>query len=288
MRWEGRRRSGHVDDRRRRRAPRAVTGGAIVILLAVLVWLLGGDPTPLLQEVSVSTGGDRAGALGPSRSGEDRLAELAAVVLADTEDAWGRVFAAAGSRYEPPTLVLFEDRVDSACGYQSSAVGPFYCPADRKLYLDLSFFRELDRRFGAPGDFAQAYVVAHEVGHHVQALLGIDRAASRLAEGRPRDERSAISVLQELQADCLAGVWGHHAARQRDFLERGDIAEGLDAAAAIGDDAIQRQAGRVVRPDAFTHGSSGERVGWFRRGLESGSVADCDTFAVAGVPLAGR
>ena len=188
----------------------------------------------------------------------DPAAEFVAVVLGDTEETWNRVFSQAGRRYEEPVLVLFEDAVRSACGGASSASGPFYCPADRKVYLDLSFFRELDQRFGAPGDFAAAYVVAHEVGHHVQTLLGINRPG----------------VAMELQADCLAGVWGHHANRKQ-LLDPGDVEEGLGAAAAIGDDRLTR--GRVS-PENFTHGTSEQRARWLRRGLETGDINSCDTF----------
>ncbi|MFY0573257.1 neutral zinc metallopeptidase [Cystobacter fuscus] len=186
-----------------------------------------------------------------------------------------------GVRYVEPRLVLFSDAVESACGFQESAVGPFYCPGDQRVYLDLGFFQELDERFGAPGDFAQAYVVAHEVGHHVQNLLGVsERVQARRA--RSRADANALSVLQELQADCFAGIWAHHAQKQRQVLERGDIEEGLTAASAIGDDTLQRRAGGHVVPESFTHGSSAQRVSWFRRGFEQGSLEACDTFGAAG------
>jgi predicted metalloprotease len=193
------------------------------------------------------------------------------------EETWTEIFARAGDRYEPPVLVLFNDTVQSACGSATAATGPFYCPADRKVYLDLSFFRELDQNFGAPGDFAQAYVVAHEVGHHIQNLLGVNAQVARLQQQVSKAEANALSVRLELQADCYAGVWGHYAARQ-DMLEPGDAEEGLRAAAAIGDDRLQRQSqGRVV-PESFTHGSSEQRMEWLRRGLASGRIEDCDTF----------
>jgi len=199
------------------------------------------------------------------------------VVLKDTEDTWTTIFRSNGSRYEEPTLVLFSGATNTACGLGQSAMGPFYCPGDRKVYLDTSFFEELDQRFGAPGDFAQAYVIAHEIGHHVQNLLGVSDRVSSARQRGGRAEANALSVRLELQADCYAGVWGYYAA-QRDLLQPGDAEEGLRAAAAIGDDRLQRQTqGRVV-PESFTHGSSEQRVSWLKRGLESGQIQSCDTF----------
>ena len=195
-------------------------------------------------------------------------------MLADTEETWNRVFSSAGRQYQEPVLVLFEDAVRSACGSASSASGPFYCPADQKVYLDLTFFRELDRRFGAPGDFAQAYVVAHEVGHHVQNLLGINRQVQQAQQGGNRAGVNALSVQLELQADCLAGVWGHHA-NKKQLLDAGDVDEGLGAAAAIGDD---RLTGGRVSPESFTHGTSEQRARWLRQGLQTGDINSCDTF----------
>ena len=197
-------------------------------------------------------------------------------MLADTGDAWRQIFAQNGATYDEPVLVLFENAVRSACGAASAAVGPFYCPADRKLYLDLSFFRELDRRFGAPGDFAQAYVIAHEVGHHVQTLLGTSSRVQQMRSRLPEGEANELSVRQELQADCYAGVWGNRA--RQGLLEEGDIEEGLRAAAAIGDDRLQKQAQGYVVPDSFTHGSSEQRQEWFYRGFRSGDPDQCDTF----------
>ena len=197
-------------------------------------------------------------------------------VLADTEDTWGDLRAGRTPLREP-VLVLFERAVQSACGIASSAVGPFYCPGDHKVYLDLTFFRELDQRFGAPGDFAQAYVVAHEVGHHVQTLLGLSNRVSQMRSRMSDEQANALSVRQELQADCYAGVWGHHAAR-RDLLEPGDVEEGLRAAAAIGDDRLQKQGQGYVRPESFTHGSSAQRQEWLMRGLKTGDINQCDTF----------
>jgi hypothetical protein len=242
--------------------------------------LLGGDPVQVLEgleQAQIPMGGDVEQYGTPSPE-ENEQAEFVSVVLADTEDTWGALFARGGRQYQPPRLVLFSGAVDSSCGFASAAVGPFYCPADRKVYVDLGFFRELDERFGAPGDFARAYVVAHEVGHHVQNLLGVMDQVQQMSGRLGEVERNQLSVLQELQADCLAGVWGHHAERERDLLESGDVEEGLAAASAIGDDTLQRQAGGRVQPESWTHGSSAQRVQWFRRGFESGRVEDCDTF----------
>jgi predicted metalloprotease len=200
-------------------------------------------------------------------------------VLADTEDAWGAIFQAAGRTYEPPSLVLFSGAVESACGFAQAAVGPFYCPGDRQVYIDLSFYQELQSKFGAPGDFAQAYVIAHEVGHHVQTLLGISERTMAARQRASEAEANALSVRQELQADCFAGIWAHNADRSRQLLESGDIEEGLNAAAAIGDDRLQKQSRGYISPESFTHGSSQQRVTWFKQGFESGRVDSCDTFA---------
>ena len=214
----------------------------------------------------------------PAPTGYDQEADFVAVVLGDTEDTWHRIFESRGSRYVPPTLVLFADAVRSACGFNSAAVGPFYCPADRQVYLDLSFFQELSRRFGAPGDFAQAYVIAHEVGHHVQNLLGVSEQVHQMRGRLSQTEHNALSVRQELQADCFAGVWSHHAQRERNLLEEGDVEEGLRAAQAIGDDMIQRKARGQINPESFTHGTSEQRVRWLRRGLRLGRIDECNTF----------
>jgi hypothetical protein len=202
---------------------------------------------------------------------------MIAVVLKSTEDVWSEIFRTQGATYQPPVLVLFEQATRSACGVGQSEMGPFYCPADRKVYLDLSFFRELSQRFGAPGDFAQAYVVAHEVGHHIQTLSGVSEQVAAARQGAGRAQGNALSVRQELQADCFAGVWGHHAART-DLLEPGDAEEGLRAAAAIGDDRLQQQTQGRIAPESFTHGSSEQRVEWLQRGLQSGRLDSCDTF----------
>jgi uncharacterized protein len=243
-----------------------------VILLLALGWLLTGNPLGLL-------GGETApiDSSAPPSGGapNDPAGIFASQVLADTEDTWSQIFQQSGQQYEKPRLVLFSDAVASACGTNSSAVGPFYCPGDHRVYIDLTFFHELDRRFGAPGDFAQAYVIAHEVGHHVQNLTGVFGNARRSGS---RADANAISVAQELQADCYAGVWGHYAAK-RGVLQPGDAEEGLTAAAAIGDDRIQRRTQGQVTPETWTHGSSEQRVRWLRTGLESGRVSACDTLS---------
>jgi predicted metalloprotease len=209
---------------------------------------------------------------------DDEGADFVSRILGDTEDTWTALFAQQGRRYDAPVLVLFSQAVQSACGTNSAAVGPFYCPADQRVYIDLSFYRELRERFGAPGDFAQAYVIAHEVGHHVQNLLGIADQVRALRGRADEAESNALSVRMELQADCLAGVWGHHMQKERHLMEAGDLEEGLGAAAAIGDDRMQRGAGRAVQPESWTHGSSDMRTRWLRRGLENGSIEMCDTF----------
>jgi uncharacterized protein len=252
----------------------AVGGGLGGLVLVLLISALTGqNPIDLINTTSpasdtVTPGGAPA---------DDPQAEFVGVVLADTEMTWGRLFAESGERYEPPVLVLFTGATQSACGLGQSAMGPFYCPDDRKVYLDLSFFRELDERFGAPGDFAQAYVVAHEIGHHVQTLTGVSAQLQSARQRAGEREANALSVRQELQADCYAGVWGHYAAREG-LLEPGDAEEGLRAAAAIGDDRLQRQSQGTVVPESFTHGSSEQRVEWLRRGLDSGRVDSCNTF----------
>jgi hypothetical protein len=213
----------------------------------------------------------------------DAEAEFVEYILGSTEDVWNGIFAEAGGDYREPTLVLFSDMAQSACGYAQSAVGPFYCPADEQVYIDLSFYRDLQQRLGAPGDFAQAYVIAHEVGHHVQTLQGITEQTTLARQRAGEAEANAISVRTELQADCYAGVWAYHSERTRQWLEQGDIEEGLNAAAAIGDDRLQRRTQGHVVPESFTHGTSEQRVRWFRRGLESGNPATCDTFSTIDV-----
>jgi len=260
-----------------------LSGGALLVF-GIIYLLLGGNPLSLLEMGMESAGPSASIPNVPMQQNDgrqDELADFVSVVLADTEDTWTQVFEENGARYEAPTLVLFSGRVQSACGMTSAAAGPFYCPGDHQLYIDLSFYQELKQRFGAPGDFAQAYVIAHEVGHHVQNLLGISDKTRTMRRGMSRAEANALSVRVELQADCFAGVWSYHADRQRHLLEQGDIEEGLRAAAAIGDDHLQRQAGGVVNPDSFTHGTSAQRVRWFRIGLETGQVDSCDTFSTS-------
>jgi predicted metalloprotease len=281
MRWEGRSESGNVEDRRgmggggmRMGLP---VGGGIggVVLLLLVSALTGQNPLDLISGSSEEGGYSEPGPSGPPAN--DTQSRFMRVVLKDTEDTWTSVLRSNGQRYEPPILVLFSGSTDTACGLGESAMGPFYCPGDHKVYLDTSFFDELAQRFGAPGDFAQAYVIAHEIGHHVQNLLGLSERVQSARQRAGRAEGNALSVRLELQADCYAGVWGHYAA-QHDLLDPGDAEEGLRAAASIGDDRLQHQAqGRVV-PESFTHGSSEQRVSWLRRGLESGQIDSCDTF----------
>ena len=278
MRWESGRRSTNIEDRRGMGGAGMIGGGGIGMLILVLIisFVTGTNPLELMQGVEQSAPtGDAVQTGAPSDN--DPQAAMVASVLAATEDTWHRIFKENGATYEEPVLVLFENSVRSNCGAASSAVGPFYCPADHKLYLDLSFFRDLDQRFGAPGDFAQAYVVAHEVGHHVQTLLGTSQKVHSARQRLSEPEANQMSVRLELQADCYAGVWGHHAKRA-DFLDPGDVEEGLRAAAAIGDDRLQRQRQGRVDAESFTHGSSEQRQQWLTRGLQTGDVDQCDTF----------
>ena len=282
MRWRDGRQSENVEDRRGMSLSRGVKigGGSGLGLLAVVLigMFLGIDPTVLLQgipemqapSVSVQPSGQ------PAANDDQR--NFVAVVLAETEDVWQEAFRTMGRTYQVPKLVLFSRAVESACGIAGSAVGPFYCPPDHRIYLDLSFFEDLQTRFGASGDFAQAYVIAHEVGHHVQALLGITQKVNELQGRVNPSERNKLSVRMELQADCLAGVWAHNAHESHQILEPGDVEEGLNAASAIGDDRIQRKTQGHVVPDAFTHGSAAQRARWFKIGLERGNLQACDTF----------
>ena len=274
------RRSTNVEDRRGASRGKAAVGGG-AFLLVVVGLLLGQDPMTILQNVldAGTTTSDSSRA--QSHVDEDALAEFVTLVLGDTEVTWPALMSQqANQAYVAPTLVLFTDRVQSACGMQTAAVGPFYCPGDQKVYIDLGFFGELSSRFGAPGDFAQAYVVAHEVGHHIQHLLGTSARVRRQQQSLDEAGANDLSVRLELQADCYAGVWAHHAERVRNVLEAGDIEEGLRAAAAIGDDTLQRNAGRAVLPESFTHGTSEQRVRWFRVGMQRGDMNRCDTFDV--------
>lgn len=274
MRWQGRAGSGNIEDRRGMGMALPVGGGiGGLVLLLLFSALTGTNPIDIINSSSEPT--DTVGTSGSDAN--DTQKQFISVVLKDTEDTWSEVFRQHGQTYDPPTLVLFTQATQSACGVGQSAMGPFYCPNDRKVYLDLSFFEDLDTRFGAPGDFAQAYVVAHEVGHHVQTLLGLSDQVHSAQQRSSERAANQLSVRMELQADCYAGVWGHYAAR-KDLLDPGDAQEGLRAAAAIGDDRLQRQTqGRVV-PESFTHGSSDQRVSWLRRGLDSGKIEACNTF----------
>jgi predicted metalloprotease len=282
MRWRGERQSDNVEDRRGMPISRGAKVGGIsglgLVALVVVGLYLGIDPATMLQigqnmqPPSVSTEQNARPAA------NDDMRNFVAVVLAETEDVWNAAFAKSGKTYEEPKLVLFSGAVESACGMAGSAVGPFYCPADHKVYLDLDFFEELHYQFGASGDFAQAYVIAHEVGHHVQTLLGITQKVTELQSRSSRTDRNKLSVMTELQADCLAGMWAHQADKNRNILEAGDIEEGLNAASAVGDDRIQKRTQGYVVPDGFTHGSAAQRVMWFKRGFEQGNFQACDTF----------
>lgn len=295
MRWKTGRRSTNVQDRRGQGgfgmgrgypagysrgggSPMVIGGGGIgVVLVAIVIALLGGDPTIVLDS-AMPTGQAPSGAqFQPSSAEQDEQADFVSVVLASTEDTWNKVFPQEfGGSYREPQLVLFSGAVQSACGFAQAAVGPFYCPADQKVYIDLSFYQELRYNLGAPGDFAQAYVIAHEVGHHVQNLLGISEQV-RAAQSRvSKTQANQLSVRQELQADCLAGVWAHD---NRADLEPGDIDEAINAASQIGDDNLQKRQRGYVTPDSFTHGSAAQRVEWFTRGFRSGDVDSCDTFS---------
>ncbi|GAB3378102.1 neutral zinc metallopeptidase [Azotobacter armeniacus] len=279
MRWKRARRSDNVVDAR---------GGGLhfggkglglggIALVVIVGLLMGQDPLQILGQLTTQSSLDARQAGAPPAS--DEQAAFVRAVLGDTEDTWRQLFEQAGRQYQDPTLVLFSQGVNSACGFASQAVGPFYCPADQRVYLDLAFFDDLAQRFAAAGDFAQAYVIAHEVGHHVQTLLGV---SARVNAARQRGERlegaNGLQVRQELQADCLAGVWAHHAQRRLDWLEPGDLEEALNAANAIGDDRLQRHGRGQVVPDSFTHGTSAQRVRWFRIGFEGGEVGRCNTF----------
>lgn len=273
MRWQMGRRSSNVEDRRGGGGAPAVAGGGIgVIVIALIAMFLGVDPSFILEGTQPSNVPQ------PEPGQSDELSEFVSVVLADTEDTWNPIFQQLGRNYQEPTLVLFTSQVDSACGRAQAAVGPFYCPADQKVYIDLSFYQDLRDRHQAPGDFAQAYVIAHEVGHHVQTLLGISQQVQQAKQRASTTEANQLSVLQELQADCFAGIWANHAQRARNVLEQGDLEEALNAASQIGDDTLQKQAQGYVVPDSFTHGSSTQRVRWFKKGFQSGQLETCDTF----------
>ena len=280
MRWRDGRESDNVEDRRGLRAAPAIAGGGIgTVVIMLVAWYFGVDPSMFLQ------GGSPSGA--PSRQSvqvspaDEESRKFVSVVLADTEDTWRDLFRRMGGAYQDPKLVLFSGAVQSACGFAQSAVGPFYCPGDHKVYLDLGFFDELQQRFRAPGDFARAHVIAHEIGHHVQNLLGVSDKVESLRRGASAADGNALSVRLELQADCFAGVWAFHANKSRQILEVGDVEAALNAATAIGDDRLQMRARGYVAPDSFTHGSSAQRVRWFKRGISGGDFRQCDTFNAA-------
>jgi uncharacterized protein len=291
MKWEGHEQSENVEDRRGQggggRMPRVggrgIGLGSIAIAL-VAGWIFGINPMTVLGLLSGEGGvpvAQQPAEPGRKPPAEDKVAAFTSVVLKDTELVWGRIFQAAGSSYQPPRLIIFRGETPTACGSGESAMGPFYCPGDRQVYIDLDFFDTLSQRLGAPGDFAQAYVISHEVAHHVQNLLGVTGKVDAMRGRVSQAQQNAMSVRVELQADCLAGVWAHHSQQGKGWLDRGDIEEGLNAASKIGDDTLQKASqGRVV-PESFTHGSSAQRVSWFKRGLDGGSVAQCDTFAPA-------
>ncbi|MDX1708403.1 MAG: neutral zinc metallopeptidase [Desulfobacterales bacterium] len=279
MRWRSGRRSSNIEDRRRVRVTRKAAGGGIgIVVIALIAMYFGIDPSIFLSQQGPTSSINTQQTTRQIPAAENQLAEFVSVVLADTEDTWSGLFSQMGKTYREPQLVLFSGAVQSACGFAQAAMGPFYCPADQKVYIDLSFYQDLKNRHGAPGDFAQAYVIAHEIGHHVQTLLGISEKVHSARMRVSQAEGNRLSVMQELQADCFAGVWAHHADRARQILETGDIEEALGAASAIGDDRLQRKTRGYVTPDSFTHGSSAQRVRWFKRGLESGAVLDCNTF----------
>ena len=280
MRWKTGRRSSNVEDRRGGSSlPTAAGGGLGILVIALVASFFGVDPSLILDQANQvetqptpSTPGDRPAA-------EDELADFVSVVLADTEDTWQAIFQQEGSTYKKPNLVLFTGQTQSACGLGKAAIGPFYCPVDQKVYIDLSFYDDLKKQHQAPGDFAQAYVIAHEVGHHVQTLLGVSQKVQDLKSRVSQVEGNQLSVRQELQADCFAGIWAHKADKARQILEEGDLEEALNAASSIGDDRLQKQSRGYVTPESFTHGSSAQRVRWFKVGMEQGSLKKCDTFA---------
>jgi len=279
MRWSDGRRSDNVEDRRGMSTGRKVVGGGIgTIILALVAMYFGIDPSVILQQggspLTAPTETRQAG----KPPANDELAQFVSVVLADTEDTWHEIFNKNGKSYQEPKLVLFTGAVESACGYAQAAMGPFYCPMDQKVYIDLAFYRDLKERYKAPGDFAQAYVIAHEVGHHVQSLLGISEKVQTMQRRAGKAEANQLSVRLELQADCLAGIWAHHANRSRQVLETGDVEEALQAATSIGDDRLQQQAQGYIVPESFTHGSSEQRVRWFKIGFDNGSFGACNTF----------
>lgn len=296
MKTDGRRKSENVEDRRGETAggggrglrlpggKAGMGGGLGLIIVVVLALVFAIDPRQFLDPGALGGAGSTQSAPGEpyqETAEEAKRSDFVKVVLADTEDTWTAIFRNAGQTYEPPTLVLFRNAVDSACGYAQSAAGPFYCPGDKKVYIDLSFIDEMSAKLRASGDFAFAYVIAHEVGHHIQTLLGTSSKVNALRARASEQEGNQLSVRLELQADCYAGVWTHHTEKQKQVLEAGDLEEALNAAAAVGDDRLQKQAQGYVVPESFTHGSSAQRAAWFKKGLQTGDTNQCDTFSAA-------
>ena len=284
MKWEGNRQSDNVEDRRGSGGGMPVFGGRSIGIGTIVVallggWVLGINPLTILGLLSGGSPAQVQQTPAQRPPADDTMARFVSTVLADTEDVWQEVFRQQGGNYQQPRLVLFRGATPTACGMGQAAMGPFYCPGDRKVYIDLGFYQTLKDRLGAPGDFAQAYVIAHEVGHHVQNLLGISTQVDQMRGRVGQAELNRLSVRLELQADCFAGVWAHHAQNARQILEQGDVEEAMNAAARIGDDALQRAGGGAVVPDSFTHGSSAQRQRWFHTGLQQGSLKSCDTFA---------
>jgi len=284
MKWEGNRQSDNVEDRRGSGGGMPVFGGRSIGIGTIVVallggWVLGINPLTILGLLSGGSPAQVQQVPAQRPPADDTMARFVSTVLADTEDVWQEVFRQQGGNYQQPRLVLFRGATPTACGMGQAAMGPFYCPGDRKVYIDLGFYQTLKDRLGAPGDFAQAYVIAHEVGHHVQNLLGISTQVDQMRGRVGQAELNRLSVRLELQADCFAGVWAHHAQNARQILEQGDVEEAMNAAARIGDDALQRAGGGAVVPDSFTHGTSAQRQRWFHTGLQLGSLKSCDTFA---------
>ena len=297
MRWRGNRQSHNVEDRRGNRVSSGSSAGGLLRFLPLIYRLLGfkgtaiavigiaayglfsGNLTQILGAGSVQNSSSSSNQVIKQSAEEKEMVQFISVILADTEDTWKVLFQQKGLQYQEPQLVLFRNKVKSGCGYGSAQMGPFYCPTDQKVYIDLSFYDDLKNRYQAPGDFAQAYVIAHEIGHHVQNLLGTSGKVHKAKQKLSKTKANQLSVKLELQADCYAGIWANHANRSRQILESGDITEGLNAASAIGDDQLQKQSQGYVNPDSFTHGSSEQRVKWFKTGLNKGSLSDCNTFS---------
>ncbi len=276
MRWKGREQSGNVEDRRGVSGKQVVAGGTIgTIIIALIVWILGGNPLQVLNNLGSSGSYTTEGTVTPA---DDEMTQFISVVLKDTEDVWNTLFSQSGKTYREPKLVLFSQATQSACGYSSAATGPFYCPGDEKVYIDLDFLEQMQQQLGAPGDFAVAYIVSHEIGHHVQNQLGILDQMQKLRSRLSEAEYNQYNVRLELQADFLAGVWAHHAQKMKDILEEGDIEEALNAASSVGDDRIMMEQQGYVVPDAFTHGTSEQRLRWFKKGFQTGDPNQGDTF----------